>query len=79
MMNRKEYKIGSLVYIKSGRYINPNNYKGEINNLRWVVDVPNPTPALITEELTPGINEKSYIALVNGKKIILHSDSIWSK
>ena len=78
-MEKNNYKIGSLVYIKSGRYVNPKNHKNESSNSSWVIDLPHHSPALITEEFPAAINKKSYIALVNGTKIILHSDSIWSK
>ena len=69
--NKKEdYKIGSLVEVKSGRYINRSESK------TWTIDIPTNATALITEKLSSGINMKSYIALVKGYKIILHDDSI---
>ena len=79
MRKKNNYKVGSLVYIKKGSYVNSKNLKNSLSYNGWTIDLEKPSPALITDEFPDGINKKSYIALVQGIKIILHSDSIWEK
>lgn len=73
---KSDYTIGSLVTIKRGRYVEPKVSKNFDPHYDWTIDVPMKSTGLITEELASSITGKSFIALVSGKKIILHSDSI---
>lgn len=75
-MKKTDYKIGSLVSVKSGRYIIPKRYNDERFDSSWAIDIPSNAAGLITETFPESINKKSYIALVKGYKIIVHSGSI---
>ena len=76
LKKKNDYKIGTLVSVKRGRYIEPSDKVITPESVDWTIDIPSKSTGIITDEFFEGISGKSFIALVKGKKIIIHCDSI---